>query len=84
MVADLEAAILELALGCVTMNTDASDEQPRSLTSCTAERLTNLELATGTGALGVNGAATAKTYFALQRHTGRSASRSRVGPASEV
>jgi hypothetical protein len=62
----------------------ASDRQPRLLTSCAAERLANLELATDNGALGVNGAATAKTHFALERHTGWSACRSRVGPASEI
>jgi hypothetical protein len=65
VLAELKAAILEPALGCLTMNTVALDGQPRSLTSCAAERLANLELATDTGALGVNGAATAKTHFAL-------------------
>lgn len=84
LVADLETAILEPALSCLTMNTVALDGQPCSLTSCATERLTNLELATDTGTLGVNGATTAKTHFALKRHTGRSASRSGVGPASEV
>jgi hypothetical protein len=82
--ADLETAILEPALGCLPMNTIALNGQPRPLTSCAAERLANFELATDTGALGVNGAATAKTHLALERHTGRSAARSRVGPASEV
>jgi hypothetical protein len=84
MLADLEAAILEPALGCLAMNTVTSDGQPRLLTSCAAERLANLELATDTGALGVNRAATTKTHFALQCNTGRSGSCSRVGPASEV
>jgi hypothetical protein len=65
VVADVETVILEPALGCLTVNTVALDGQPRSLTSCAAERLANLELATDTGALGVNRTATAKADFAL-------------------
>ena len=49
----------------ITLHDVASDGQPRLLTGCAAESLANLELATDNGALGVNGAATAKTYFAL-------------------
>ena len=75
---------MQLCLRDAALDTVASDGQPRLLTGCAAERFANLELATNTGTLGVNGAATAKPHFALQRHTGRSASRSRVGPASEI
>jgi hypothetical protein len=65
VVADQKAAILEPTLDWLAMNTVASDGQPRLLTSSAAERLANLELATDTGTLGVNGAATVKTHFAL-------------------
>lgn len=84
MVADLEAAKLETVLGCLPIIAVALYGQSRLFTSCAAERLANLELTTDTGALGVNGAPTAKTHSTLQRHTGRSPSRSGVGTASEV
>jgi len=67
-----------------TANTVASDGQPRLLTGCAAERFANLELATDTGTLGVNGAATAKPHFTLERHTSWSATRSRVRSASKI